>query len=371
MIGQLIADQILERHGRARPIRAPTTRLERALHDMYGQTVRRMTDGDVESMLLNGLAVAQTSSSNAVANSSALAYMTQQQYNEMAAAFTAHPLPESLEHLTVRARLEGGSSLEATFLFALPCLQTLDLSYCSLNDSTFTTIGPAIGQRLPRLETLIMARNRLREAPLCDLLGPALRRVDLSYNPINCASAATLFGADSAALAEVDLQHTFLADCVREFPPSNRIATLHLGGCGISDAVFGVLGPSLARQTALQTLNLSRNALDSSPLGALIGPALASLDLSCNPITSRSASSLLAGLDGNAVLARIDLRNTSIAARGLEFERIRLWRASPAVLEMPHCFMDDETLWRMMAFVPVGVEVRMERMEAERMRICD
>lgn len=370
MIGRMIADKIFEQFGRARPaIRGPTTQLELMLGDMFGKGGKQLTDGDVDTLLTNGLAVAKTGGSEvqqAIA-SSLFKYMTAQQYNELIVVFTSRPLPEALEHLTIRAQLE---TPQPAFLYALPCLRFLDLSYCGLNDAALAVLGPVIGQRLPRLETLVMARNRVREAALCELLGPELRRVDLSYNPITCAAAATLF--DSAALVEVDLQHTYICDgptC--PLPASNRIATLNLSGCGITDAVFAVLGPSLARQTALQTLVLQRNILSGAALGEMVGPALASLDLKYNPLTGRAASSLLAALEGNSVLARIDLRSTFFSSDGFEFERIRHWRASPAVLEMPHCFADDATLWRMMAFVPAGVDVNLERMEAERMQICD
>jgi hypothetical protein len=144
----------------------------------------------------------------------------------------------------------------------------------------------------------------------------------------------------------------------------NRVRAMDLGSSGIDDRAFLALAPFMAiRMPALERLALARNRLQDARLGELVRRSLRELDLSGNPITARGATSLLLAMEGNATLASVDLSKTAITA-DIEFARIRHWRARPAVLRMPACF-EGEELWRMMAFVPEGVEVVMEGAERE------
>jgi len=287
--------------------------------------------------------------------------------------FYRHHLPERLEHLTLKAPIQG-PGVGRDFLFVLPNLRSLDLSFCSIDDDAFGVIGPVIGQRLPRLETLVLARNRLRDALLSELVGPSLAAVDLSYNPVTSKALYDLFeGVENTSNPmRLDLSHSRIVERVEciglrgvQLYMPNCVLALDLGGSRIDDRAFLALAPFLAiRMPAVQRLALARNRLQDARLGELVRRSLRELDLSRNPITARAATSLLLAMEGNATLASVDLSKTAITA-DLEFARIQHWRARPAVLRMPACFEGAE-LWRMMAFVPEGVEVQMESEVEER-----
>lgn len=291
----------------------------------------------------------------------------------LADEFFAHPLPERLEHLTLKAPITG-PGVKRDFLFVLPNLVTLDLSYCSIDDDAFDVIGAVIGQRLPKLETLTMARNKLQNAPLCEMVGHSLAQVDLSYNPITSKAVFDLFeGVENTSVPmQIDLSYSGIVDRIECIGLSgvqlylpNCVKTLDLTFCRIDDRAFLALSPFLAIRThAIETLTLSNNRLQNARIGELVRPKLRSLNLSRNPITSRAASSLFLAMEQNSTLASVDLSHTAITFAGLEFHRIQHWLARPAVLRMPACFEHHE-LWQILAFVQAGVGLQLENMMAE------
>ena len=294
--------------------------------------------------------------------------------HEVPGVFYSLNLPERLERLTLRAPIQG-PTVRRDFLFVLPNLVSLDLSYCSIDDAAFDVIGPVLGQRLPRLETLVLARNRLHQARLAELVGQSLVEVDLSYNPVTSKAVHDLFEGleNTAAPLRIDLSCSSIVEqiwCIGvggvqgQLP--NCVRSLDLTSCAIHDAAFPLIAPFIAfRMPGLERLTMACNRIQNARLGELLRNPLRWIDLSRNPITSRAASSLLMAMEGNASLGHVDLSHTCIAAEGLEFERIQHWRARPALLRMPDCFEGQE-LWRAMEFVPEGVELCMEGVIEER-----
>lgn len=136
--------------------------------------------------------------------------MTHAQYDDLMQTLYTAQLSEAMESLSLRVILRG-SQVQSTFLF-LPQLTTLDLQFCDMDDEAFAVIGPTISRRMPSLTTLRLARNRLVDAELGELIGPALETLDCSSNPITSRSAGHLFRAMAFndRLHEVDLSFTHI-----------------------------------------------------------------------------------------------------------------------------------------------------------------
>ena len=134
--------------------------------------------------------------------------MSYEQYEDMMQILYTTPLPEGLEHLSLRVVLRGGG-VNDRFLY-LPCLKTLDLQYCEIDDGAFKIIGPTIGRRMPSLEKLMLGRNRLESAELGLVIGHTLQELDYSFNPITSWGAGHLFGCMeyNNELHLVDLSYT-------------------------------------------------------------------------------------------------------------------------------------------------------------------
>ena len=141
---------------------------------------------------------------------SLLKNMTHEQYDGLMQTLYVTPLPETIESLSLRVILNGGQ-VQSRFLF-LPCLKELDMQFCEMDDAAFAVIGPVIGRRMPSLRTLKLARNKLMDAELGEVVGPALETLDCTFNPITSGAAGHLFRAMAFndRLHEVDLSLTHI-----------------------------------------------------------------------------------------------------------------------------------------------------------------
>jgi hypothetical protein len=123
-----------------------------------------------------------------------------------------------------------------------------------------------------------------------------------------------------------------------------QLTTLDLQFCEMDDEAFAVIGPTIGRRMpSLRTLRLARNRLTDAELGALVGPELALLDCSSNPITSRSAGHLFRAMAFNDRLHEVDLSFTHIDGT-LSFVGLNHWTASPALVRIPGCLSDADLL---------------------------
>ena len=140
-----------------------------------------------------------------------LKYMSEEEYAEVMEVFCNQPLPDSVQTLQIVARLNG-PSVSGRFLDGLGGLVNLTLAYCKIDDAAFAILGHVIGQRLPRLETLVLARNQLKDADLGAVVGPSLVSVDFTYNPITSNAANFLFAGigGNSTLSTIDLSYTDL-----------------------------------------------------------------------------------------------------------------------------------------------------------------
>jgi hypothetical protein len=137
-----------------------------------------------------------------------------------------------------------------------------------------------------------------------------------------------------------------------------QLTTLDLQFCEMDDEAFAVIGPTIGRRMpSLRTLRLARNRLTDAELGALVGPELALLDCSSNPITSRSAGHLFRAMAFNDRLHEVDLSFTHIDGT-LSFVGLNHWTASPALLRIPSCLPDEDVIQASL-YVHEGVELEL------------
>ena len=141
-------------------------------------------------------------------------YMSYEEYADVLQILYSTPLPEGLESLSLRIVLRG-SQVQSQFLF-LPCLKTLDLQFCEMDDDAFDIIGPTIGRRMPNLEKLTLCRNKLQNAQLGFVIGHSLQELDYSYNPITNVGAGHLFQCMeyNSTLNLVNLSYTNITNAV-------------------------------------------------------------------------------------------------------------------------------------------------------------
>ena len=134
--------------------------------------------------------------------------MTHMQYDDlMQTLYTTH-LPRYIQSLSMRVVLRG-RQVKADFLF-LPYATDVDIQFCEIDDDAFAAIAPVISRRMPALQRLNLARNRLQYAELGEMIGPALKTLDCTFNPITSKAAGHLFRAMALNdwLHEVDLSFT-------------------------------------------------------------------------------------------------------------------------------------------------------------------
>jgi hypothetical protein len=81
----------------------------------------------------------------------------------MQTLYTTH-LPRFIQSLSMRVVL-CGRQVKADFLF-LPYATDLDIQVCEIDDKAIAVIAPVISRRMPALQRLNLARNRLQYAEL-------------------------------------------------------------------------------------------------------------------------------------------------------------------------------------------------------------
>jgi hypothetical protein len=208
LIGQMMVASILQRHSQQLRIEDRQQHvLERMMEELLTASLPPL-ENEGESALVAQFKSDALSTGTLSSRRPVLKCMTYEQYDDVLQPLYATQLPFGLEHLTMRAILRG-SKVQAQFLF-LPCLQTLDLDHCEMDDAAFAILGPVIGRRMPALRKLSLRQNRLLDADLGVVLGPLLEEIDLAQNPISSRAASHLFRSmeDNATLHRVDLAHT-------------------------------------------------------------------------------------------------------------------------------------------------------------------
>ena len=340
----------------------PRAKLENSANNSL---IRRLDERSIDSMLTRGRAGQR------------FEHLTRKEYTEMIKVFCATRLELNLlETLSVRATMPG-EGIKGEFLFSMPSLRVLSLSFCCIDDAAFASIGPVIGQRLPCLEELDLARNRLSKSDLGAMVGQSLRRVDLSFNPINGVGYKRLFAGleGNATVESVNMERTSPSELIAalslrgpQLAEPSSLREINLTQCGIGDGAFGTLAVFLRlRAPGLRKLTLARNELENARLAEIVGPELQSIDLCENPLLS--AESLFMRLDANKTLSLVNLSLCTRITGPMGFEHVRNWRAKPAVLKLPSAFGANDTVLRaMIDVIPDGVEMEIDPLHLEELK---
>lgn len=149
------------------------------------------------------------------------------------------------------------------------------------------------------------------------------------------------------SLKVLNLQITFprftTPEHTRFITRCHNLQELTLNYCSITDDTMVHLAREIGQLPNLGTLAMNRNRLtDTTLLDRLIGPSLHTLSLIFNPLTGTAISGLLAALQGNSVLSRVDLDNTNIREGCLSFNDLDRWTAPNAHLRLPSLFTAEE-----------------------------
>jgi hypothetical protein len=126
------------------------------------------------------VAVVRNQSSLAV-RPARLSYLTRDQWDETVNAILDRPLPPSLRNVTLCLLMPKEPCTR--FIESMANVESLNLSFCSIEAKSFARLAPAIARFMTHLKGLSMCRNDLSDAvDLASVVGPALQRLDLSFN---------------------------------------------------------------------------------------------------------------------------------------------------------------------------------------------
>ncbi|VDM37724.1 unnamed protein product [Toxocara canis] len=186
-------------------------------------------------------------------------------------------VPAMLPSWTTVLELQGNEILEIspTAFIGLDNLISLDLS-----ENQIESFSRLVFAYTPRLQTLILRKNRLPSVPLGIESLNALHRLDLKGNEIT-----NLTSIDISRLAKVDVVD-LARNSIQELPravlvnlANSKITRLDLS----NNAISALRSRAFSSLHTLRSLRLSRNKIDSIEKAAFEGlVALRSLDLSRN-----------------------------------------------------------------------------------------
>ena len=110
-----------------------------------------------------------------------LSYLTRKEWDETVNAVLDRPLPPSLRNVTLCMIMPKEPCIR--FIESMQNVESLNLSYCSIDDKCFARLAPAIARFMTQLKRLSLCRNDLSDvADLAVVVGPVLQHLDLSFN---------------------------------------------------------------------------------------------------------------------------------------------------------------------------------------------